>query len=62
MEVGIEDWSKHVYQDPAFIRPAELDVLLGDSTKAKFVLGWEPEVPIGGLVAMMVEADIERNS
>jgi GDPmannose 4,6-dehydratase len=62
MEVGIEDWSKHVYQDPAFIRPAELDVLLGDPTKAKNVLGWEPEVSIGGLVAMMMEADIERNS
>jgi GDPmannose 4,6-dehydratase len=62
MEVGIEDWTPYVYQDPAFIRPAELDVLLGDPSKAVKELGWTPKTPIGGLVAMMVEADIERNS
>ena len=61
MEIGIEDWSPYVYQDPKFIRPAELDVLLGDPSKAKYYLGWEPKTPIGGLVSMMVEADIERN-
>lgn len=61
MEVGIEDWTPYVYQDPAFIRPAELDVLLGDPSKAVKELGWTPKTPIGGLVAMMVEADIERN-
>ena len=61
MEIGIEDWGNYVYQDPAFVRPAELDVLLGNPAKAKRVLGWEPKTPIGGLVAMMVEADIERN-
>lgn len=61
MEVGIEDWTPYVYQDPAFIRPAELDVLLGDPSKAVKELGWTPKTPIGGLVSMMVEADIERN-
>ena len=61
MEIGIEDWSPYVYQDPKFIRPAELDVLLGAPSKDKYYLGWEPKTPIGGLFSMMVEADIERN-
>ncbi len=54
------DWSKHVVVDPAFIRPAEVDVLMGDPTKAKKKLGWEPKVGFKELVEMMVDADLER--
>ena len=56
--VGISDWEKHVYQDPAFFRPAEVDLLIGDPSKAKDVLGWEPTVKFEQLVQMMVENDI----
>jgi GDPmannose 4,6-dehydratase len=56
--VGIEDWDRHVYQDPAFYRPAEVDLLVGDATKARTVLGWEPRVTFEQLVAMMVDADL----
>lgn len=58
--VGIEEWEKHVYQDPAFFRPAEVDLLIGDSTKARETLGWEPEVDFPTLVKMMVDADVAR--
>lgn len=58
--VGISDWEKHVYQDPAFFRPAEVDLLVGDATKAREKLGWEPRVSFAELVAMMVDADMER--
>jgi len=58
--VGISDWEKHVYQDPAFFRPAEVDLLVGDATKARTKLGWEPQVSFPELVAMMVDADLER--
>lgn len=58
--VGISDWEKHVYQDPAFFRPAEVDLLVGDATKAREKLGWEPRVSFAELVAMMVDADLER--
>ena len=54
------DWQKYVRIDPRFIRPAEVDLLIGNPTKAKTVLGWEPEVDFRGLVRMMVDADIER--
>lgn len=54
------DWKKHVKIDPAFIRPAEVDLLIGDASKAKKELGWAPEVSFEGLVKMMVDADIER--
>jgi GDPmannose 4,6-dehydratase len=57
--VGL-DWQKHTVQDPAFFRPAEVDVLLGDASKSKRVLGWQPEVSFEGLVRMMVDADLER--
>jgi GDPmannose 4,6-dehydratase len=56
------DWQKHVYQDPALIRPAEVDHLLGDCTKAKKQLGWTPEVDFKQLVEMMVDADLERHA
>jgi GDPmannose 4,6-dehydratase len=54
------DWRAHVRQDPAFLRPAEVDVLVGDASKARRVLGWEPAVDFTGLVRMMVDADVER--
>jgi GDPmannose 4,6-dehydratase len=56
------DWQKHVRTDPALLRPAEVDHLIGDATKARSVLGWQPEVDFRGLVHMMVDADIERLS
>lgn len=54
------DWEKYVKIDERFIRPAEVDLLIGDPAKAKKVLGWEPEVDFYGLVKMMVDADVER--
>src|SRR5262245_44174315 len=55
------DWKKYTVQDPAFIRPAEVDLLLGDPSKAKRVLGWEPQVSFEQLVRMMVDADLKRH-
>ena len=55
--VGL-DWQKYVRIDPAFLRPAEVDHLIGDASKAKRVFGWEPSVSFERLVAMMVDADI----
>jgi GDPmannose 4,6-dehydratase len=57
--VGL-DWRKHVVEDPAFVRPAEVDLLLGDASKAKRVLGWEPEVSFEQLIRTMVDADLRR--
>jgi GDPmannose 4,6-dehydratase len=59
--VGL-DWEKYVVVDPRFVRPAEVELLLGDPTKAKTKLGWEPQVTFPGLVEMMVDADMERLS
>ncbi len=56
--VGIEDWSSYVKQDPRFFRPAEVELLIGDSTKARTKLGWTPNVSFPELVAMMVDADL----
>ncbi len=58
---GLE-WQKHVKTDPKFLRPAEVDLLIGDPSKARTALGWTPEVDFDGLVKMMVDADIERYS
>ena len=58
-EVGIDDWTPYVRQDPKFLRPAEVDLLIGDASKAKEKLGWEPEVSFPQLVKMMVEHDLE---
>ncbi len=55
------DWKEYVVQDPRFMRPAEVDLLVGDPTRAKDELGWEPEVDFAGLVSMMVDADLERH-
>ena len=56
--VGIDDWRRYVRQDPSFMRPAEVDELRGDASKAREVLGWEPTVGFEELVAMMVDADV----
>ncbi|MFH1929347.1 MAG: GDP-mannose 4,6-dehydratase [Chloroflexota bacterium] len=56
--VGL-DYRDYVVQDPAFMRPAEVDQLIGDASKAKAVLGWEPTVSFEGLVRMMVDADLD---
>src|SRR5687767_9721811 len=52
-EVGIENWRDYVRQDPKFYRPAEVDLLIGDATKAREQLGWVPEVDFPTLVSMM---------
>ena len=57
-EVGIDDWQKYVRQDPKFFRPAEVDLLIGDATKARTKLGWKPEVDFTSLVKMMVRHDL----
>jgi GDPmannose 4,6-dehydratase len=56
------DWKKYVVTDPAFLRPAEVDHLFGDPTKAREKFGWQPSVTFEGLVKMMVDADVERLS
>ncbi|HET7406414.1 MAG TPA: GDP-mannose 4,6-dehydratase [Mycobacteriales bacterium] len=57
--VGISDWSGHVEQDPRFFRPAEVDLLIGDASKAREKLGWEPRVSFSELITMMVDHDIK---
>jgi GDPmannose 4,6-dehydratase len=54
------DWRQYVHHDPRYERPAEVDVLLGDATKARRVLGWQPHVGFAQLVAMMVRADLKE--
>jgi len=54
------DWREHVVQDPAFFRPAEVDSLLGDATKAKEKLGWQPRTDFKGLISTIVETELER--
>jgi GDPmannose 4,6-dehydratase len=58
-EVGIEDWQSYVRHDERFLRPAEVDLLIGDSTKARTRLGWQPEVDFPGLVKLMVAHDLQ---
>jgi GDPmannose 4,6-dehydratase len=64
VEVAFEcaglDWKKHVVQDPALVRPAEVDLLIGDASKARERLGWRPRVGFRELVRRMVQADLER--
>mgnify|MGYP002850458352 CR=1 FL=1 len=57
--VDINDWSNYVVQDPRFMRPAEIDVLCGDSTKAREVLDWKPTTSFEDMVSRMVMNDIE---
>lgn len=61
-EVGITDWKPFVVQDPRFMRPAEVDLLIGDPAKARNTLGWKPKVSFPELVAMMVESDLREQS
>jgi len=56
------NWQDHVVLDPAFLRPAEVDHLIGDPSKAHTSLGWKPSVDFQGLVKMMVDADMERHA
>jgi GDPmannose 4,6-dehydratase len=56
------DWQKFVRTDPKFLRPAEVDLLIGDSSKARSELKWMPEIDFAGLVRMMVDADLAKLS
>jgi GDPmannose 4,6-dehydratase len=56
------DWRKYVVQDPALMRPAEVDLLIGDASKARRELGWKPEVGFEELIRRMVAADVKRLS
>jgi GDPmannose 4,6-dehydratase len=57
-QIGVDDWEKHVVKDPRFMRPAEVDILRGDATKANEVLGWKPETSFEEIVQRMVTNDI----
>ena len=59
---GIDDWSTYVQQDPRFYRPAEVDLLIGDASKAHSKLGWKPRVSFEELVRMMYEHDLAEES
>jgi len=61
-EVGLDDWRNYVRQDPRFFRPAEVDLLIGDPSKAREKLGWVPEVNFKSLVSMMVQNDLKIES
>jgi GDPmannose 4,6-dehydratase len=56
---GLKDWRQYVRQDQCFFRPAEVDLLIGDATKAKTKLGWQPKVGFNELIEMMVRHDID---
>ncbi|MFI8565490.1 GDP-mannose 4,6-dehydratase [Rhodococcus sp. NPDC078407] len=60
--VDIDDWERYVKIDPRFFRPAEVDLLVGDSAKAHAALGWKPKVAFPELVAMMVQNDLAEQS
>jgi GDPmannose 4,6-dehydratase len=53
------DWRKYVVSDPQFFRPAEVDLLVGDSSKAQAKLGWEPSIGFEELIRLMVDADMQ---
>lgn len=57
--IGIDDWTKYIVIDPKFYRPAEVDILLGNSTKIQQTLGWKPSTGFGNIVKRMVENDIK---
>jgi GDPmannose 4,6-dehydratase len=60
--IGIVEWASYVGQDRRFMRPAEVDVLRGDSTKAQTELGWKPKTSFVDLVDKMIKNDIKRLS
>lgn len=59
---GVKNWQDKVKQDPQFMRPAEVDIVVGDSSKARRVLNWEPRVTFEALVDMMVQSDLVEQS
>lgn len=59
---GLDDWERYVKQDERFMRPAEVDLLVGDSSKAQTKLGWKPSISFPELVTMMVEHDLKLES
>ena len=61
-QVGIDDWHRYVRQDQKFFRPAEVDLLIGDPSKAREKLGWVREVDFPSLVKMMVDNDLAIES
>jgi GDPmannose 4,6-dehydratase len=61
-EIGIENWKPYVKQNPALMRPSEVNILLGNPAKAEKVLGWKREVDFKSLVKMMVEHDLKLES
>ncbi|SIR68926.1 GDP-mannose 4,6-dehydratase [Williamsia sterculiae] len=61
-EIGVTDWERYVGVDPRFMRPAEVDLLIGDATKARDDLGWRPTVDFDQLIRMMVRNDLERQA
>ncbi|WP_433087562.1 GDP-mannose 4,6-dehydratase [Dactylosporangium sp. CA-052675] len=60
--VGIADWERHVRQDPRLFRPAEVDLLIGDATRARERLGWKPRGDFRSLIETMVDADLADSS
>jgi GDPmannose 4,6-dehydratase len=58
-EAGISDWEQYVEIDPAFVRPAEVDHLIGDYAKAERVLGWRPKTSFEELIRLMTRSDLE---
>jgi GDPmannose 4,6-dehydratase len=54
------DWQRYVVRDPRFVRPAEVDLLLADPSRARSELGWVPRLPFEDLVRMMVDEDLRR--
>jgi GDPmannose 4,6-dehydratase len=58
-EAGLDDWERYVEIDPQFVRPAEVDLLIGDPAKAKQDLGWEPTTTFEELIRLMTRADLE---
>ncbi len=57
-EAGVDDWEKYVRLDPAFLRPAEVDQLIGNPAKAKRQLGWEPKTSFEELIRLMTRSDL----
>jgi len=60
--VGIDDWQRYEEVDPSLFRPTEVDLLVGDASRARKHLGWQPTVTFEQLVQMMVESDIQALS
>jgi GDPmannose 4,6-dehydratase len=58
-EAGVEDWERYVKIDPSFLRPAEVDQLIGSPAKAKQQLGWEPRTTFEELIRLMTRSDLE---